>query len=401
MKKILQISLIASLTITASLAESEISTVDNFTGMFQKAKVSGELKTIFADYKQKEIGTHNSYATAAGGILKYELASLNGFNSAVAFTTSKDIFFTTGEKEKHNNELSSTEKEHTQLSEVYINYKYNDLNLRAGRQIIDTPLADSDDIRMIANRFEAYMATYEISDFTFMAGNIQKWYGFDAGLDDNWISTGDKGVTLASVSYSDIVESSFWYYNISLDGEQTDALYADLSYEYSFNDTLSIHGAIQYLNEREIDNSGVEADIYGAMLEGTIYDMSVTLAYNNSIKKEAKRSFAGIGGGAMFTNMDTMIIDEITEDREVEVILFALAYSYENFNFSYSYGNFNGDKNSDGIKMHITEQDIGLEYNLDDELIVSGVYIIQEDRESSAKTEYDWERTQLMVKYSF
>jgi len=33
------------------------------------------------------------------------------------------------------------------------------------------------------------MATYELNDFIFTAGDLQRWQGYDAGLDDGWVDT--------------------------------------------------------------------------------------------------------------------------------------------------------------------------------------------------------------------
>ena len=379
--------------------EKEVGVVEKFKNMFSEGKVTGQVRTIYADYDQKKSAEVDTYATAVGGGLKYELASLYGFNGAVAFKTSQDLGFATGDDEKQNPELSSSKGNYTELSEAYINYKYKDFNFRAGRQILDTPLADSDDIRMIANTFEAYVATYEFDNISFMAGNIQKWQGFDAGLDDGWIDAGKNGTNFGGISYANkIVEFSLWYYNIT---KGTNAIYSDLGVNYDFNKDFSIHGGIQYLNESEIDKSGVEADIYGAMVEFVAYDLGFNLAYNKSNKKTAKQSFSGTGGGTMFTSMDTMIIDEISQDRDASAVVAGLSYGIGSFNLLYAYGDFSGDKNSVGEKAHIAEQDIGFEYNVNDEFVVAAIYVIEEDKESANKTENDWNRAQIMVNYNF
>ncbi|MCK4737772.1 MAG: OprD family outer membrane porin, partial [Sulfurimonas sp.] len=190
--------------------EKEISTVDKFRQMFTDGEVSGQLKLMYAGYDY-ENGDSNTYATAVGGTIKYELAEYNGFNAGVAFSISHDMGFVTGDNSKQNDELSSTSGEYTELTEACINYKYQDLNLRVGRQMIDTPLADSDDIRMIANTFEAYIATYNLDGFELMAGNLQKWQGVDAGLDNEWDNkTGEDGTWFGGISYADDIEFSAW-----------------------------------------------------------------------------------------------------------------------------------------------------------------------------------------------
>ncbi len=387
----------------SQVQEKDVSTVSKFKAMFSEGKVTGQLRMVAAGYDLKEIGESDNYAAAAGGMLKYELAELNGFNAGVAFTTSQDIDFITGDKNhaKHNPELSSSEGAYTELTEVYVNYKNSGLNIRLGRQLLDTPLADSDDIRMVPNTFEAYVASYDISDFTLMAGNIQSWQGADTGLDDGWVNTGDSGVSFGGVAYSNILETSAWYYDISKEGEATNALYLDLGVDYAFSDDLTLYASMQYLSEKEVDNSGVEADIYGVLVEGVAYGIGVNIAYNKSSAKDGKRSFSGIGGGTMYTSMDTMIIDEITQDRDADALVLGLVYSLSDWNFLYAHGTFKGDANSAGVKAHIVEQDIGFEYSVNDEFVLAAIYVMQEDLENSVKGENDWNRAQLMVKYDF
>ena len=376
--------------------------VDKFKKMFVDGKVSGEVKTIYAGYNYKAPATEDIYATAIGGELKYEIAELNGFNGAAAFSTSQDVNFITGDRDKNQNnpEMSSSYGNYTELTQAYINYNYNGLNLRIGRQIIDTPLADSDDIRMIKNTFEAYIATYEINNFTFMAGNLQRWQGVDAGLENGYSNeTGKDGTWLSGVVYSDdIFDVNAWYYNIS---KSLSAIYADVDYHNQINKDILIHGGIQYLSENELDSSGIEANIYGLMSELVLYDLGIGVAYNKADKKSLKESFSGFGGGTLYTNMDTMILNEIAKDRDAQALVAGFHYVMSDFNLLYAYGDFDGDKNSVGVKEHIVEQDIGVEYSYDDNIVASAFYITSSDEESSVKTDYDWDRIQINLSYTF
>jgi len=253
---------------------------------------------------------------------------------------------------------------------------------------------------MIKNTFEADIPTYEINDFSFMAGNLQDWQGVDADLDLEWEKTGEDGTWFGGVTYAtDNIEASAWYYNIT---KQINAAYFDISYNYKINEDISLLGAAQYLNESEISNSGEEASIYGVLAELSAYDFGFSIAYNQSEKQTGKTSFSGFGGGTLFTNMDTMIIDEITADRDANAIVAGISYEIGDLGLSYAYGDFDGDADSTGDKDNIIEHNIGFEYSvIADKLGISGIYLISEDKENSAKTDYDFHRFQLMVAYSF
>ena len=376
----------------AKIEEKEVSVVESFKHMFKDGKVSGQLKTMYGNYNYKKKNEPNTYATAIGGIIKYELASLNGFNAAAAVYTSHDINSLTGNGSQQNAEFSSTSGSYTEMAEAYLNYKYQDFNFRAGRQTLDTPLADSDDIRMIQNTFNAYIATYNLNGFTFMLGNIQSWQGYDAGLDDAWSPTGKDGTNLAGVSYSDVLEMSAWYYNIT---GITNAFYLDGGILYPFTQDFTLHLMAQYLNESELANSGLESSIYGALLELLVYDFGFNLGYNKALQKAGTQSFSGTGGGTLFTSMDTMILDNIAQNSDAEAIVGGFTYGYHEFGFLYAYGDFSSDTE------HITEQDIGAQYSINDEFLVAAVYAIENDRKHSQKTDYDWNRFQLLVNYNF
>lgn len=379
-------------------AEKEASTIN---GMFEEGKISGEIRSMYAGYNLRKAGEKDIYATAIGGHLKYETLELNGFSAAAAFALSHDIGFATGDKGvKQNPELSSSDGEYSVLREAYLNYKSGDFNFRAGRQLIDTPLADSDDIRMIANTFEAYIASYQLSNFSFMAGKLQKWQGYDADLNSGWVRAGEDGTWFGGVTYADdIIEANAWYYNIT---KLTNAAYFDLTLGYEINSDISISAGVQYLNESEISSSATKADIYGALAELSAYGFTLGAAYNKSNRKAGKESFSGFGGGALFTSMDTMILDEMTYDRDAEAVVGSISYEIDDLRLTYAYGDFSGDADGLGDRAHIVEQNIGAEYSvIKDKLLVRAIYAMQNDKESLGKTDNDWSRFQLMVAYSF
>jgi hypothetical protein len=381
-----------------NMKDKEISVVDNFKHMFEAAKVSGQIRIMYAGYKQDNTLLNDTYASAVGGILKYELAAYNGFNAGVAVYTSHDIPFASGSGIKHNSELSSSKGEYTTVGEAYINYNYKALNLRAGRQRLDTPLADSDDIRMIPNSFEAYVAKYELNGFDFMAGHINSWQGVDADLDKGWSATATDGVNFSGVSYSDDYELDLWYYNIT---DATNAVYFDTGINYELSQTLSFHAMVQFLKEDELSKSGYDADIYGGMLELVIGGLGVNFAYDTTDTSNKKQIFSGTGGGTLYTGLDTMTLDVIAVDRRAQAFVSGISYNYDNLNFLYAYGAFLGDKDSNDVKAYIVEQNIGFEYNVNEEFIVSAIYVLEEDRHSRVKTENDWNRAQLMIHYNF
>ena len=396
MRKMVKISLVTAIALASTLQASSLKK------MFQKAKVSGNIRSIYSSFHNDN--DTDTYATAVGMQLQYELAKYKGFNAGVEFTTAHDVNFASGNRDegKRNEAISGAKGSYTEPTQAYINYEFQGLNLRVGRQLIDTPLADSDDIRMTPNTFEAYIATYEIDGFSLMAGHLNRWQGCDAGLDNPWVKTGKNGTNFGGVTYSnDLVETNLWYYNITGAENGNNALYADATLNHTFNNDLKLHASVQYLNEREVDKSGIKANIYGAMAEVETHGFDFTLAYNKSSKEKGKTTFSGFGGGTLFTSMDTMILDEITEDRDAKALVGGISYTLNDFTLSYAYGDFKGDADSRGTKAHITEQDIGLEYSYNDNLSISASYIIDDNKEDATSTDFNDKNFRVLVSYNF
>ncbi|WP_373069796.1 hypothetical protein [Sulfurimonas sp.] len=403
MKKIVYSIVTCSLLVSSLSAEQDSNSVDSFKAMFQEGKTSGQLRAMYVSQDPKETAATDTYATAAGAYLKFETAKYNGINGAVALTYSEDIKKASGDldKNKRNDELSSSDGRYAQLSEAYLAYEGRFLDYKFGRQVIDTPLADSDDIRMVQNSFEAVTAEYKSDSLNVFMGYLNRWQGVDAGLDDEWVNTGHNGTTFIGASYSNIIDAQLWYYGINGGENANHAVYAELSYTHEFSEDIGLSVAAQYLNESEQDKSAIEANIYGAMVELSVSDLTVGAAYNESSKEKNKSSFSGFGGGALFTSMDIMILDEITADRDATSYVGGASYALGDFSLFYAYGDFKGDPDSVGDKAHIVEQDMGVEYNYNDEFAAYVIYVKSEDRLSSVTNENDWEHVRVMASYSF
>ncbi len=385
--------------------QKDLSVTDSFNNMFKNATVTGQIRFMNSAYHIKN--AQDIYATAIGGQLVYELAEYNGISAGVGFVTSKEIGFLSGNDLKYNPELSSSEGHYTEMSKAFINYKYKDLNIRAGRQLIDTPLADSDDIRMVPNTFEAYILNYKLNNFNFMGGNLQQWHGTDAGLTD-WLDTGKDGTWFGGITYSDnLINAALWYYDFSTSLESgvgaNQSIYFEFGLNHKFNETVFAHIDVQYLNQNESKNSGIESNIYGAFAEIVAFDLGFNIAYNKASKQSNKTSFSGYGGGTLYTNMDNMILDNITNDRDAEAYVVGLSYEINKYKFLYAYAHFLGKRDSANIKEHIVEQNMGVEYNFNKNIALSFLYLLDDNQESvtSSSGINDQDNLRILITYNF
>jgi len=441
MIKIIKLSLVAVLTTSAVFGDGDVGANDtvrkkitsvgaaeilhgdeasNFDELFTKGKVSGQLEVMYSGFNE---GSSNNptgadpYSTAIGGQLKFDTGHWNGFGAGAEFTTVHEIKPISGDNDKGERDVQtvSADGAYTELAQAYLEYINNGFTIRGGRQLIDTPLADSDDIRIVNNTFEAYTAMYEVDDITLMAGYLDRWQGTDAGLDNDeaWIDSGaDDGTYFAGADYSgELFHVSAWYYDIAGEfGDQTGnkSVYIDATLHATKGDDLTLDISAQYLNQKEEDNSDIEADLYGTMLEVGISDLALMAAYNKRDADDDKTSFAGFGGGTLFTNMDNMITDAII-GGDVDVYVLGTSYTIDDVTIGYAYSRFKSDAINTGIftrtKEDIVEHNIGAEYTASDNLTFFAIVTIDDDKENTGSNAInnsgDYTHVRISASYNF
>lgn len=195
MKKMLSIAAVAALA-TSSFAASDLA------GAFKEGKVSGQIRAAYMKTDVK--GTNDDpTAFALGGKLAYETAPLYGISAGAAFYTSQDM----GTKDKNSAKVDGSfydenSKSYSLLGQAYLVGQFSKTTVKVGRQQIDTPLAGSDDIRMIPNLFEAALViNTDVPSTTLIGGYVARMAGFDSAAYNNNFSSlglGTQGQTKAS-----------------------------------------------------------------------------------------------------------------------------------------------------------------------------------------------------------
>jgi hypothetical protein len=330
-------------------ADAHTNTADTFEEVFTKGKVSGQIRAGYFYNDPKITGISNNYATAIGGQLKFETARLYGFDAGAAFYTSHAITPFSGDrnKGKFNDELTTDDKYYDILAEAYLDYTYQDFKIRIGRQRIDTPYADSDDIRMTPNTFEGVTATYTYGNFSFIGAYLTRWQGPDAGeytFED--LAEESDGTAIAAVTFgNDMVEAGLWYYHID---HYADIFYTDISGTYAFNEHTSLKGAVQLAKQSEVDNSSIDGLLCGAMAELNYSGITLGIAYDQLFIDSDKVYFGGFGGGVGFVNMFEMTAGVFTVHQDAKAWKFTLGYDLstvgiDGLSLEYDYGDFKGD----------------------------------------------------------
>ncbi len=333
---------------------------DLFLNPFKDGNVSGQIRLGYID--QDNAIDPDTYATALGGILKYETKELSRFKLGIGAYISQKLPFATGDSEEENLDFLTDEGDsYAYVGEAYINYAIENLNIRLGRQLIDTPFADTDDIRMHSNSFEAAIASYTgFEKTTLMGGYVTRWAGFDSGENisefKKLVYGGDGAFVIGAVNESiENLHLQGWYY--SIDG-LSDALYADAAYTVTFSETMGLELSGQFADFAQKSDSGLDGNVYGIGASVNVAMATIGASYNDVSGVVSN----GFGGGPYLTSMEEMTIDGV---EDVEAYRIAIDFDMEKIGLSgltlsASYGDFE----STPADMKIEEIDIAAAYEI-------------------------------------
>jgi len=248
---------------------------------------------------------------AIGGKLHFETASTDGVSLGASLYTTTSVF-------NDDNEglvplRGENHKSYAILGELYLNAKFGKSELKVGRQELETPFAQMDDVGMIPNTFEAVMFyNHGIKDTTIILGHIRKMAGVDAKVVDKFTQVnGSKGMQVLGVIYQGIDKFALsgWYYKLK--NAKVDKIsYFEALYEEDFGNYAFDMG-LQYA--RENYRVGEEGTVYGATITGAFkpLGLTVTTAYTHSSNNGAN---SGFGGGPFFSNSEYLIVDNVGKD---------------------------------------------------------------------------------------
>lgn len=403
--KMLKGTLLSALAMVPLYAEAT-----SIEDALKNGKLEGNARLAYINQHNHASNTANSYATALGGELKYETDKFNNISLAASVFVSQKISPLSGDSGKselNGDFFAANGDSFAYIGEAYIDYAYNDLTLRLGRQKIDTPLSDTDDIRMVPNTFEALIAEYRgVEGFVFTAGHIQRWAGYDSGSDiskfkDMPSINGSDGASLIGLTNESIenITLQAWYYDFD---KQAGVVYLDAVYANEYSEGLGVETGLQYINYDEQSSSAVDGEVYGGMLSLSYEGISVGAAYNDVDAPAGKAITIGYGGGPFFTSMEEMTIDAMNDADACRISLGAdLSRSVtEGLSFSYAYGKFKG-KDSSGSAIKVEENDFVLGYALREDINIEASYAYVDDKVNSGTADTGYDRVLVRVNYSF
>lgn len=352
-----------------------------------KGAISGLIRLGYVN--QDNEASQDTYATAIGGILKYETPVWNGVKLGVAGYGSQKLPFATGswnEGKTSLDFLGENGNSFAYVGEAYADYSAKDLNIRIGRQLIDTPLINTDDIRMLPNTYQAALATYSgIEKTTFTGGYIQRWAGYDSGADLSKfkkVAQGSCGAALIGFTNESVDDLAVqgWFYSID---KMTDVFYADAVYNVKALESLGVIFMGQYAHFNEDTNadgtlSGTDGNVYGLAVNAQWGMVTLGLAYNEAASDDGKWINNGLGGGPYYTSMEEWTIGWMEDEKayQVKAIIDMKDAGVEGLSFTSLYGEFK----SAPVNARVTEWDIIATYAYNDALSADISYAMLNDK---------------------
>ncbi|BCD68711.1 OprD family outer membrane porin [Nitratiruptor sp. YY09-18] len=364
--------------------------------------------TIYADegssLKNEFIKTVNGYIRlgyqydddsnsdmSLGGKLHVETNSFKGVSAGASFYTTNVVGHINDGAEGFGF-FNANNKSYSILGEAYLLGEFGNTTIKVGRQEIDTPFADTDDIAMVPNTFEAALViNKDLPDTTIILGQVQRWAGVDAPNPSSFEDlNGDDGVQVASITYEGIegLAVSAWYYYLN-DFAIDKIFYADANYEGEANGvSYAIGLQYAYQNYKSAD----AASIYGVSASAGYKGFSLGIAYNKSNDNTADNGF---GGGPFFTSAEVLTLAEGGVDADAWYVNAELdlgSFGVDGLTFGVGYLNLT-DKND----VDSTEFDGYISYAFNDSLSFDLIYSDVDDDINGD----NFTNTRFFVNYSF
>ncbi len=369
----------------------------------------GQLRAGYITFS--EDGASRTSAYALGGHYHFNTKRWNGLMVGAEVYTVLNLGINQNPLNVNSDFFDLEEKSFILLSQAYLDGKWGNTEIKLGRQALDTPHADSDDIRMMPNYFEAYTVTNtDIDDLTLSAGMIDKMAGWENGVNSadfvdisETLGVNDdmSGIYYASAVYEGIkdLSLSLWYYHYS---DIADIIYAEAGYSYTLSNNTTLTLGLQYDGSHQTGAALLgkqDADTYGISLEAEFADLGVTLlaAYNQD-NGETGATGLSLGGGPFFTSMEDQTLDAIGGSGKAWMI--GAGYNFENIGinglcFGVAYGSFEAD---DASVYQSTEIDAVLEYSLNEKLSVTAAFASIDHKVATME---DYDQFRLIANYNF
>lgn len=356
----------------------------------QSINVDGNIRVGYQNHKTDTASTKQD---SIGGKLHIDSKLIDNITAGATFYTTNSI---SNDKEGGINFLDTSQNSYSILGEAYLQGVFGNTTIKLGRQELDTPFADTDDIGMIPNTFEAgVLINKDIKDTTLILAEVQKWAGVDTDTPENFseLNNKDHVQTLGFIyeGFKDITLQA-WYYNLK-NFEVDKISYIEANYETTMSG-IDLELGAQYAVQNYSASSVDKATITGLSASLGFKKAGLTLfgSYN---KASGNSAINGFGGGAFFTSCEHLTLAEAGADGKAARVGLEVDTSVIGVpNLSLELSNLTL---KDNVGVKTTEVDFVASYEVNNKLTVDFIYSDADDKINSEK----FKNTRVFANYSF
>jgi len=372
--------------------------------------MQGQVRAGYISFN--DTGREKTNAYALGGHFHFYTDRKYGMMLAASAYTVLNVAIRQNPAHVNTDFFDANGKSFILLSKAFIDAQWRNTHIRLGRQALDTPMADSDDIRMIPNFFQSYTITNtDISNLTLSAGFIERMAGWENSVDaSKFVNIGEvlgtekiDGVYYAGMVYDAVEDLSLnlWYYHYD---NIADVFYAEAGFKREITKAVDLTLGLQFAATRNVGKmllGDKEGEAYGINLEVAFSQVGITVltAYNRGDGENGATDLS-LGGGPFFTSMEDQTIDAIGGKGSAWMV--AIGYDFSSLNVSnlsggIAYGSFKADRAIAG-HYHTSETDIILDYQANDRLKLTAALAIVDHKDDGQQ---DFDQFRLIGNYSF
>jgi hypothetical protein len=388
----------------------KIKTVRGVLGEYDLMEhTNGQLRAGYITFSEDGSSRKSAYALA--GHYHFDTKRWNGLMIGAEAYTVLNLGINQNSLNVNSDFFNADNQSFITLSQAYLDGKWGNTEIKLGRQTLDTPHVDSDDIRMMPNYFEAYTITNtDMADLTLTAGYIRKMAGWENGVDSAKfvniyktleVDKSTDGVYYASASYEGIRDLSLnlWYYNYN---DIANVVYAEAGYNYAFSKDRTLTLGFQYDSSKESGAALLgkqDSNTFGLSMELALEDVGLHIlgAYNQD-NGETGAMGLSLGGGAFFTSMEDQTLDAIGSSGKAWMA--GAGYHFEAIGIdgliaAIAYGDFKADKSS---LYESNEIDAIIDYTFSDKFSLTAAFASVNFKMSGTE---DYKQFRVVANYNF
>ncbi len=292
-------------------------------------EIFGQSRTFYIDRTYSGLVNNNRSSLATGGYIGYKSPDFSGFTVAVAaygtygFDIHNEDADVIGSASYDPSLYGRDFENYAFIGQAYLNYKFSNTNIKAGRMRLDTPLAGADDARMLPNLFEALVVSNtDIENTTLIAAHVFRetvgtfgniygggalglTSGYGLGMnealsgdfvnmgtvalgstdaDGNFVDNETDGVTALAAVYTGIegLKLQVWDY---IAWDILNAVYLAGDYTIGVNESAKVKLSAQYINEQDIGGAfagSVDTNYVAGKITGIYDDFSAYAAVSTT-----------------------------------------------------------------------------------------------------------------------